>query len=150
MIREGDFRDFKEMLELERQGFPREHVYSPYYLRYLLKKPNSIVLKVLAEQKMVGFIISLLSQATHEAHIINLTVHPSFRRRGYGKLLIQSTEERAKKKEMLSCYLEVRINNESAINLYKKTGYKIEGVVKDYYTYPLLESRDAYKMRKRL
>jgi ribosomal-protein-alanine N-acetyltransferase len=150
MIREGTINDFKEMLELERLCFPKEQAYSSHYLKYLLKRPDALILTIPDEKKQVGFIITLLHKDTRQAHIVTLNVHPTFRRKGYGKLLLQATEERIKKEGISSCYLEVRVQNKAAINLYEKTGYKIEETVKDYYTYPYLGSRDAYLMTKRL
>jgi ribosomal-protein-alanine N-acetyltransferase len=148
MIKEGSIKDFKELLEIERLCFPREEAYSSSYLKYLLKRSDALVFVALAERRIVGFIITLLHRDTMQAHITTLSIHPSFRRKGYGKLLLQTTEERIKNEGMTSCYLEVRVHNEAAINLYKKLGYRIEEVVKDYYTYPFLESRDAYLMTK--
>ncbi len=61
-------------------------------------------------------------------------------------MMMQKTEETEKTKGCLYVYLEVRVNNTPAINLYKNLGYKILYTRKNYY----LDGTDAYVMGKEL
>jgi ribosomal-protein-alanine N-acetyltransferase len=44
------------------------------------------------------------------------------------------------------CYLEVRVTNTPAVNLYKKLGFPVTRTIKGYYA----DGEDAYVMTKKL
>lgn len=68
-----------------------------------------------------------------ECHILNLTVHPSFRRMGFASQLIDHILEVMRREGVLDYFLEVRVSNEGAISLYRKYGFKVCGVRRRYY-----------------
>ena len=68
-----------------------------------------------------------------EAHITNIAVHPEFRGIGLGNVIVEQLVKEAKENNISSMTLEVRVNNISAINLYKKYGFIEEAVRKNYY-----------------
>jgi len=69
-----------------------------------------------------------------EGHITNIAVHPNFRRKGIGLLLMNSLLTISKHEKLIGLTLEVRKSNLSAQNLYKKLGFVEEGVRKNYYS----------------
>lgn len=69
-----------------------------------------------------------------EAHISTIAVHPQFRGRGYGELLLVSTLEDAAKRGSHVATLEVRVSNSSAQQLYTKYGFEKVGLRKAYYS----------------
>jgi [ribosomal protein S18]-alanine N-acetyltransferase len=68
-----------------------------------------------------------------EAHITNIAVHPEFRGTGLGSVLMEDMLEAASKEGITAMTLEVRVNNLTAINLYKKFGFKEVAIRKGYY-----------------
>lgn len=64
-----------------------------------------------------------------------------YRKRGIGTILLKEIE----KSNVNSISLEVRESNKSAIEFYKKNGYKIEAIRKNYYT-----DENGYLMLKEL
>lgn len=74
-----------------------------------------------------------LWKVVDEGQITNIAVLPDYRRRGIGeKLLLKLIEDT--KKDGISFYtLEVRESNINAISLYKKAGFKQNGLRKEYY-----------------
>lgn len=68
-----------------------------------------------------------------EGHITNIAVHPSFRRMGFGGMILESLIDVCKAQGVKSMTLEVRTSNDPAISLYTKYGFKGEGVRKRYY-----------------
>lgn len=68
-----------------------------------------------------------------EAHITNIAVHPEYRGIGLGNVIVEQLIKEANKNNISSMTLEVRMNNISAINLYKKYGFIEEAVRKNYY-----------------
>jgi ribosomal-protein-alanine N-acetyltransferase len=78
-----------------------------------------------------------------ELHIHNFAIDPQFRRRGHGMILLWFLLKIASLNGISSCHLEVRRSNISAISLYKKFGFKVVGVRKQYY---VNENEDAILM----
>ncbi len=66
--------------------------------------------------------------------IIQFFVRTSYRRRGYGFLLLAQVIACLKKIGITSIFLEVSIKNDSAIALYRKLGMKKVSVRKNYYS----------------
>lgn len=83
-------------------------------------------------QKVVGFVCS--SFVIDELHILNIAVHPSYRRRGIATLLMEEVIKRGYKKGIRYIFLEVRIRNKAAISLYEKLGFRIVGLRRGYYS----------------
>ncbi|RLE67442.1 MAG: hypothetical protein DRJ43_07425 [Thermoprotei archaeon] len=76
--------------------------------------------------------------------MISIAVHPEWRRRGVGKRLMLQLLEKMRRMGVRWVRLEVRVSNEAAINLYRRLGFSIEGVLKGYYR----DGEDAYLMIK--
>ncbi|MBB5073389.1 ribosomal-protein-alanine N-acetyltransferase [Bartonella callosciuri] len=55
-----------------------------------------------------------------EAEIITIAVHPHFRRKGIGTLLIDSTFRHLHRERAIKLFLEVEETNISALNLYQR------------------------------
>jgi ribosomal-protein-alanine N-acetyltransferase len=68
-----------------------------------------------------------------EGHITNIAVHPEWRGAGVATMLITELLKTARGKGANRFTLEVRVNNEPAISLYKKFGFRVEGYRKKYY-----------------
>lgn len=79
------------------------------------------------------------------ADMMNIAVHPEYRNRGIACALVSELIALLKNQNVISLMLEVRVSNESAINLYKKLGFEIVGKRPRYYHNP---REDAYIMRK--
>jgi ribosomal-protein-alanine N-acetyltransferase len=69
-----------------------------------------------------------------EAHITNIAVHPGHRRRGVGRLLMETLMKEAVRLNMERMTLEVRVSNKEAISLYKSLGFEEGGIRKGYYS----------------
>nr|AAO27435.1 N-terminal acetyltransferase [Cercospora zeae-maydis] len=80
------------------------------------------------------------------AHITCLTVAPSARRLGYATKLSEALEQVGDQENAWFVDLFVRVENEAAIQLYKKMGYSVYRRITDYYN----DGSDAYDMRKPL
>jgi ribosomal-protein-alanine N-acetyltransferase len=75
-------------------------------------------------------------------HIMNLAIDPKFHRRGLGSLLLQEGLRYLTELGADSVELEVRVNNDSAIQLYEKHGFHIRERYRHYYG----NGDDAYRM----
>lgn len=78
-----------------------------------------------------------------EIHVSTIAVHPDWRRRGLGELLLIALLERGLELEARRATLEVRISNLGAVALYRRYGFDIVSVQKAYYSD---NNEDAYIM----
>ena len=86
----------------------------------------------------IGFICIL--DLDTELEIIDVFVMPEYQGNGYGDKLLKYILDNYKNRNY---FLEVNVNNEKAINLYKKNGFNILTTRKHYY-----KDEDAYVMSK--
>jgi ribosomal-protein-alanine N-acetyltransferase len=75
----------------------------------------------------------VLSTGAAEAHILNLGVAPALRRRGFGRRMLQHLLCRAGQLGAQRVFLEVRVSNAGAQDLYRSQGFHEIGVRLNYY-----------------
>lgn len=68
-----------------------------------------------------------------ELHITNITVAPEFRFCGLGTRLLEYVMNLAYELRIKQVTLEVRHNNMAALALYRKFGFEVKGMRKNYY-----------------
>lgn len=94
-------------------------------------------------EQVVGYIGS--QSSIDETDVMNVAVHPDWRRRGIGERLITALVEALKFRGSHALLLEVRASNSPAISLYEKLGFQQVGLRKNYYRNP---KEDALILRK--
>jgi ribosomal-protein-alanine N-acetyltransferase len=68
-----------------------------------------------------------------EMHIINVATHPSLRRRGAARALLNELLTHARANQVRLVLLEVRRSNRAALSLYRSHGFSAIGVRRGYY-----------------
>ena len=112
---------------------------------------------VVAEQngKIVGYIMCRIETGlsnlglpglVKKGHVVSVAVLPEYRRRGIGEALVTRAMDGMKKYGAKQCYLEVRMTNQEAVNLYKKLGMEVSRSIRGYYA----DGEDAFVMSKKL
>lgn len=94
------------------------------------------------EQAVVGF--GGLWNVGDEAHISTIAVHPDWRGRQLGEILLAGMIRRSLELRASFVALEVRVSNTIAQNLYRKYEFQVVGVKERYYRN---NDEDAYDMR---
>ena len=108
-----------------------------------LDNPLAFWLVALEGQTVAGYIGS--QTVMDETDMMNVAVHPEFRRKGIGQALINTLVEHLQKAGSRCLTLEVRASNAAAIALYAKLGFSEVGRRKNYYRNP---REDALILRK--
>ncbi len=140
IIRDLNLCDIWQVLEIAKDSFSIPWSKESFIKEY--KNPQSIFKVVEFNDEIIGYIIA--KKILDEAEILSIAVKQSFRRKGIAEALLKEILSTLKKEAVKVCYLEVRISNFSAINLYKKVGFKECGIRKNYYISPL---EDALLMK---
>lgn len=107
---------------------------------------NELACWFVAEQD--GIVVGYIGSQTvmGETDMMNVAVHPDYRRRGIAEALVTALVEELKKRESLCLTLEVRVSNASARRLYDKLGFEQIGLRRNYYRSP---KEDALILKKR-
>lgn len=79
-----------------------------------------------------------------EGSITNIAVRPDLRRRGLGRATVTALLNEARSRGVTVVYLEVRVSNAAAIDLYRSLGFSIVGTRKNFYKLP---TEDAHIMQ---
>ena len=108
-----------------------------------LKNPLSLWVVAQENDRVAGYVGS--QTVLGEADMMNLAVHPDFRRQGIGEQLVLQLIQRLKQNGSHILVLEVRASNGPAIALYEKLGFVQVGRRPNYYRNP---KEDALILRK--
>lgn len=139
-VRRATIEDAKEIFAIEMECFS-----VPWSL-------DSIETELLNEDKKLYYVVEdgngVVGYAGawlvyDEGQITNIAIRPSARRQGFGAKLTSALIEECFKRGMHEIFLEVRISNLSALSLYRKLGFTVKGMRKNYYSEP---KEDAYIM----
>lgn len=128
-----ELKDLDKLQKLEESSFSKP--WSRETLEELLESDRARVLGLFEEEELLGY--SCLEWVLDEGSLTNIAVAPEHRRNGFASILMEKTIEFAKEKDMAFIFLEVRVGNESAVNLYRKYGFEAAGVRKNYYSAPV-------------
>lgn len=134
--------DLPEVLAIEGLCFPNPWSRETFLGEIQNRAISFPLVVVHREQKRIaGYVI--FWQIGDEAQVNNVAIHPDFQGQGLGELAMRHVLERLKENGAHFVSLEVRVSNHRALSLYRKLGFSILGVRKDYYSRPV---EDAYVM----
>lgn len=80
---------------------------------------------------LVGF--SVVMSVVDEAHLLNIAVCSRYQGQGYGARLLRNVMHLAKLTGAAKLFLEVRVSNQRAAELYRHFGFRQIGLRKGYY-----------------
>lgn len=97
----------------------------------------------LVEGELVGFLLAVPKDET-SLRVLMLVVEERYQRMGLGRDMIEAAEGYASSRKMGSIVLEVGTENHEAVGFYNRMGFKIVGILSEYYE----DRTDAFIMRK--
>ncbi|MEM2428457.1 MAG: ribosomal protein S18-alanine N-acetyltransferase [Candidatus Bathyarchaeia archaeon] len=129
--------------------------YTPsFYMSHYESFPRAFFVAEI-NNRVIGYVMSRVERGmsnhkpisiVKKGHIISIAVLPEYRRKGVGRSLMINSLKGLKEYGAEECYLEVRVSNTPAINLYRSLNFEIIRVIKGYY----LNGEDAYLMSRKL
>lgn len=100
-------------------------------LKEELESENSKYIIAKLDDEIIGF--AGIKLVMDEADIMNIVTKKSYRNQGIGTLLLENLISICQNLNLSSLSLEVNEDNQTAIHLYKKLGFKEIGIRKKYY-----------------
>lgn len=133
-IGKATIENLQELYNIEKGAFAHD-AFSERQIRSFLKASNAINLLARMKGEIVGFSIGLIHDRENEkiGHLITLDVAAKARRRGVGLKLLREFEKNLIACGAKECFLEVRIDNLAARELYRKAGYVEISLLDDFY-----------------
>jgi len=145
--------DLQKVMQINRMCLPEN--YSDYFFIDLARKfPETFIVAEL-KGEVVGYILCRIETGlsgfsfgglARKGHIVSVAIMPEHRRHGMAKALIAKAFEGMHLYNAKQCYLEVRMSNDPAVNLYRKLGFEITRTINGYYA----DGENAYVMTKKL
>ncbi len=141
LIEKASLSDVQDIAETEKLCFSVP--WSENAVREFIENPLCVMFCARQNEKTAGYVGLYI--IADDCDIANVAVLPEFRNRGIAKKLLKHATVFAKEKNVKRLMLEVRASNIPAISLYKKLGFSVVGIRKNYYTQP---KEDALLMDK--
>ncbi len=113
-------------------------------LRSEFENPYSHFFAEERDGQLVGYVC--VRTMYEEGQVCNVAVLPEYCRQGIATQLVQAMLTFSSEHGCTRCELEVNVQNAPAIGLYKKCGFEVVGVRKNFYRRSRYETRDAYTM----
>lgn len=132
-----------QIAALEKQCF--SDPWSEVSVRSELSNPLSDWLVAEEDGKLIGYVGS--QSVAPEADVMNLAVAPEWRKKGIGRALMKALIEQLHSRGITALFLEVRVGNIPAQNLYRGLEFVEVGRRPKYYVNP---TEDALILRKEL
>jgi len=140
-VTEMKLEHVRQVAELEKICFPDP--WSEESVASELENELSCWLVALDGGTVAGYVGS--QTVLDETDMMNIAVHPGYRRRGVGEALVSELITRLKARGSRRLTLEVRASNVPAQKLYEKLGFAQAGRRPGYYFHP---REDALILRK--
>lgn len=131
-IRNARKNDINEILEIEKNSFDPLEIFPKSLFFHYLKESNGDFFVVLnPAESIVGY--AILVEKNGNGYLLSIAVHPKSRNKGIAASLIEFIENKCKEKGYKKLILEVRMDNEKAIKIYRKLGLIKVGIKLGYY-----------------
>ncbi|MEM2971779.1 MAG: ribosomal protein S18-alanine N-acetyltransferase [Candidatus Bathyarchaeia archaeon] len=152
-LRKFALSDLQKVMHINRVCLPENYTDS-FFTELHHRFPETFIV---AEEngEVVGYIMCRIEMGLSnfgfgglikKGHIVSIAVLEPYRRKGIGQALINKAIEGMRLYNAKQCFLEVRVSNTSAIELYKKLGFQITRTIHGYYS----DGENAYLMTKKL
>ena len=136
--------DLLGIWRLERDCFPKD-AYDLLTLLNLIVTPNTLRLKAVSNERLVGFLAAEYHHYDMTSWIVTVGVSPDYEGHGIGRALLDCAEQ-YRHNGSQKMKLTVRRSNERAIGLYRRCGYQWIGTYRAYYH----DGEDGLIMEKNL
>jgi [ribosomal protein S18]-alanine N-acetyltransferase len=149
MIRRCEERDLNSVVNINMATLP-EH-YSDYFFESLLRElPEAFIVAEVGD-KVIGYIMCKIEFGfsnfrklgfVKKGHVVSVAVLEQHRGKGIGKALMLEGINGVLSRKSDEIYLEVRVSNTQAIQMYQRLGFQIKSRLRSYYR----DGEDAYLM----
>jgi ribosomal protein S18 acetylase RimI-like enzyme len=132
MVRPAAAADLAAIEAIETAVFDSDRL-SRRSLRYFLAAESAMMLVLAFADRVAGYSVVALRKRSLRARLYSIALAPPEHGRGLGRFLLHASEQAAIAHGARFMRLEVRTDNDAAIALYEKNGYRAFESIEDYY-----------------
>jgi ribosomal-protein-alanine N-acetyltransferase len=138
-VRQADLGDINDIIKINRQCLPENYSFDFFYR--ILTDFGFACAVAEQDDQVVGYLLcrlerpfsSFLGMNPAKGHVISIAVLPRYRRQGLGIEIMKYGMKKMIEQKVSTVYLEVRVSNIAAVEMYKKLGFYIKREHKEYY-----------------
>jgi ribosomal-protein-alanine N-acetyltransferase len=106
------------------------------------------VMTLMGGDTLLGYFVAM--EGVDEVHLLNITVAPAFQGQGWAVLMLDALTLWSRGRGAHWLWLEVRVSNARALQVYERYGYRRVGERKNYYPARPGQREDAVVMSLKL
>lgn len=134
--------DLTEVTAIERQAYTVPWTHGNFvdslaagYVAEVLRGPRA---------ELLGYWVAM--PGVDEMHLLNISVAPAWQRRGLAVVMLERLAAECRRRGLTQLWLEVRVGNERAREVYRRHGFAEVGLRRAYYPVPVGPREDAVLM----
>jgi ribosomal-protein-alanine N-acetyltransferase len=139
VIRLAELSDINAIIKINRLCLPENYSFDFFYR--ILSEFGFACVVCEVDGEVVGYLLSRLERPFStfiglngsKGHVISIAVLPAHRKKGLGTKIMKYGMQKLIEQNVSTIYLEVRVSNVAAVEMYKKLGYYIKREFKHYY-----------------
>jgi [ribosomal protein S18]-alanine N-acetyltransferase len=145
--------DLQDVIQINRVCLPENYT-DMFFVDLHERFPETFIVAV-EKNQIIGYIMCRIEVGLsnfgfggllRKGHVVSIAVLPQWRRKGIAGALIEKAIEGMAYYKAKQIYLEVRVTNQAAVDLYKKLGLEITRTISGYYS----DGENAHVMSKKL
>lgn len=144
-IERAQLSDLKDIFELEQRCFNYDQIGRRSFA-HLLKQRSSLFWCAKLDDQLVGYAIVLTRKNSRKWRLYSLATAPEARGKGVARGLVVAWIDEAQRQAIQILSLEVKCDNQAAIQLYRQFGFEVVDVLASYYS----DGSDGYRMQRTL
>lgn len=137
-LRRAEMTDLDAIVALEQASFRYQaEMFNRRQLRSLIGNSLSVAMVAQRGRRVVGWVVGLVRRHAgspqRSGRVYGLAVHREAQGQGIGRRLMERVLRALERRGVRRIYLEVRVDNHPAIELYKRLGFEVLCRLPDYY-----------------
>ncbi|MHA1972255.1 MAG: ribosomal protein S18-alanine N-acetyltransferase [Candidatus Hodarchaeales archaeon] len=153
IIQQFKLSDLDQVIEINRDCLPENYperffrsIYAELPSAFVVAKINENIIGYTMARIETGFSSFSLLHRARKGHTVSIAVLEGYRRKGVGRRILKKSMDAMINQGATELFLEVRVSNTPAVELYKSMGYKILKEIPRYYR----DLESAYLMAKKI
>lgn len=132
-VRRAELSDLDDLVALEQHAFDSDRMSRAQFRRHLESDSAQVLIASAHHRRFLGAAVVFFRRGSGLARLYSLAGHLDGRGLGIGSALAAAVEVAARARHCHALRLEVRGDNDRAIALYERLGYRRIGLLPRYY-----------------
>lgn len=153
IIRRFDLKDLDQVITINKETLPENYperffrtIFAELPSAFQVCQLDGIILGYTMARIETGLSHYSIFHRAKKGHTVSIAVKPAYRRKGIAKRLLKESITAMINQGITELFLEVRVSNTAAVNLYKTMEFEIIKEIRHYYR----DHESAYLMARKI